>query len=234
MSTQSKHAYVEEDISEQAVHDYLAADRDFFERHPDLLGMLRLPHAKGGTVSLVERQVSMLRQKEFRLQRKLKELIGVARANDLLAAKIHELTLALIRASDLPATISVIEDAMRSAFDAEHAVLVLFSDPAVFGDSDRGRFLRVIERGDDGLKPFASFLGGRGPRCGKVRDAQLEFLFPGAHDEVGSVAMIPLGKKADLGFLTIGSSESERFHPGMSMDFLSRVGDLITISLQRY
>ncbi len=234
MTTQSKRAYVEEDISEQTVHDYLAADPDFFERHPDLLGMLRLPHAKGGTVSLVERQVSMLRQKEFKLQRKLKDLIEVARANDLLAAKIHELTLQLIAAKDLAATIAAIEVAMRSGFEADEAVLVLFADPTQFDDVESGRFFRVLERADDRLRPFATFLGGRGPRCGKIRDAQLEFLFPGATEDVGSVAMMPLGNKADLGFLAIGSSDSDRFHAGMSMDFLARVADLISCSLRRY
>lgn len=234
MSTQSKRAYVDAEISEQAVHDFLAADPDFFDRHPSLLATLKLPHAKGGTVSLVERQVSMLRQKEFKLERKLRDLIEVARANDLLSAKIHELTLQLLSANDLSTSIAVIEEAMRSGFDADHAVLVLFSDPAMFDDVEHTRFFRVVERGDDSLRPFATFLRSRGPRCGKARDPQLEFLFHSAADEVGSVAMIPLGSKADLGFLAIGSRNADRFHPAMSMDFLSRVGDLITHALKRF
>ena len=96
MSTQPKAEYVDEELSEQAVHDYLAANPDFFERHSRLLNSLELPHASGGTVSLVERQVSILRQKEIKLERQLKELIQVARENDVLAAKIHRLTLQLL------------------------------------------------------------------------------------------------------------------------------------------
>ena len=81
MSTQATPEFVEEELSEQAVHDFLAAHPDFFERHSTLLSSLNLPHASGGAISLVERQVSVLRQKELKLERKLRELIEVARRN---------------------------------------------------------------------------------------------------------------------------------------------------------
>ena len=139
MSTQRKAEFVETELSEQAVHDYLSANPDFFERHARLLNSLQLPHASGAAVSLVERQVSLLRQKEIKLERKLKELIQVARENDVLAAKIHQLTLHLMAANDLGKTIAAIEEALRSGFSADQAVLVLFGEPEAFGDIDAGR-----------------------------------------------------------------------------------------------
>jgi uncharacterized protein YigA (DUF484 family) len=234
MSTQAKPEFVEEEVSEDAVCEYLAAHPDFFERNARLLAVLSLPHEAGGTVSLVERQVSMLRQKEIKLEHQLKELIQVARDNDVLSAKIHELTLQLIAASDLNATVAVVEEAMRSGFDADHAVLVLFGDPDNFQDIDCGRFFRAVHREDATLGPFATFLKGRGPRCGQIRDAQAEFLFKGVADEVGSAALVPLGKKAEIGFLAIGSTDADRYHPGMSIDFLSRVSDLVSGALKRF
>jgi uncharacterized protein YigA (DUF484 family) len=234
MSTQAKPEYVEEELSEDAVCEYLAAHPDFFERNTRLLSVLSLPHEAGGTVSLVERQVSMLRQKEIKLQRQLTDLIEVARDNDVLSAKVHEFTLQLMAATDLNATIAVVEEAMRSGFDADHAVLVLFGDPGNFDDIDCGRFFRAVHRNDETLHPFATFLKGRGPRCGQVRDTQREFLFRGVADEIGSVALVPLGKKAEIGFLAIGSTDADRFHPGMSIDFLSRVSDLVSGALKRF
>ena len=234
MSTQAKPEYVEEELSEQAVCDYLAAHPDFFERNAKVLGKLRIPHEAGGTVSLVERQVSVLRQKEVRLERQLRDLIQVARDNDVLAAKIHELGVHLLGADGLNVTVAAIEEAMRSGFGADHAVLVLFGNPDSFDDVDAGRFFRVIQREDEALGPFATFLKGSGPRCGQVRDAQRNFLFKADADDIGSVALVPLGDKAGIGFLAIGSVDSNRFHPGMSIDFLTRVGDLITGALNRY
>ena len=234
MSTQPEPEFVEEPLSEQAVHDYLEANPDFFERHGTLLSRLELPHGAGGAVSLVERQVAMLRQKELKLQRQLKELIDVARDNDLLATKIHKLCLQLLAAGDLQSCVSAVEEAMRAGFGADHSILVLFADPTMFDDIESGRFFRVVERDDKALGPFDTFLNGKGPRCGQVRDSQKTFLFQDDAEEIGSVALVPLGSKSELGFLAIGSHDADRFHPGMSIDFLARVGDLVAGALKRY
>ena len=234
MSTQRKAEFIEDEISEQAVHDFLSAHPDFFERHSTLLSSLQLPHASGGAVSLVERQVSMLRQKELKLERQLKELIQVARENDVLAAKIHKLTLQLLAAEDLGKTITAIEEALRAGFSADQAVLVLFGDPEAFEDIEAGRFFRVVERGDDALKPFGTFLNGSGARCGQIRDSQRDFLFHSEADEIGSAALTPLGEGSEIGFLAVGSVDRDRFHPGMSIDFLTRLGDLIAGALKRF
>ena len=188
MSTQRKEEFVEEELSEQSIHDFLAAHPDFFERHSTLLSSLNLPHASGGAVSLVERQVSVLRQKELKLERQLRELIQVARKNDVLSSKIHELTLRLLAATDLHRTVVIIEEALRSGFGADQAVLVLFGEPEAFLDINVGRFFRVVQKNDTSLKPFSTFLNGSGARCGKIRDSQREFLFQHDADEIGSAA----------------------------------------------
>lgn len=234
MSTQPNTDFVEQSLSEQEVQEYLLQHPDFFERHNALLGTLRLPHVAGGTVSLVEKQVSVLRQKDLKRERKLKDLLDVARANDTLSSKIHQLTLRLLHAADFPATLAVIEEGLRTGFDADQSILVLFADPADFNDVRIGRFFLPIARDNEALKAFDTFLQGNGPRCGQVRDAQCDFLFGKETDEIGSAAMIPLGRKASLGFLAIGSVDADRFHPGMSIDFLIRLGELVTEALTRF
>jgi uncharacterized protein YigA (DUF484 family) len=234
MSTQSDVNYADEELSEQAVHEYLAEHPYFFENHANLLDTLNLPHATGGAVSLVERQVSVLRQKNLMLEKQLKELIEVARANDLLAAKIHELTMQLLAAPELKSTIIALEEGMRSGFGADQAVLVVFGDPDAFDDIEAGRFFRVIEKNAGALGPFKTFLSGSSARCGQIRDAQRDFLFQDEADEVGSAALVPLGDGAEIGFLAIGSADADRFHPGMSIDFVTRLGDLVAGALKRY
>ena len=234
MSTQRKPDYVDEGLSEEAVRDYLEANPDFFERNGSLLSSLTVPHGSGEAVSLVERQVSMLRQKELKMQRQLKDLVDVARANDTLAAKIHELGLQLLGANALAETVNAIETGMRSGFGADQSILVLFADPTMFEDINAGRFFRAVPRDSAELKPFETFLEGNGPRCGQVRDSQRSFLFHDDSDEIGSVALVPLGENAEIGFLAIGSNDADRFHPGMSIDFLARVGDLVAGALARY
>lgn len=234
MSTQRKADFADTASTEDAVYEFLAKNPDFFERHADLLGTLRLPHNSGAAVSLVERQVSVLRQKDLRHERKLKELLAVARANDALASRIHRLTLKLLSAGDLAAVLTHIEESLRADFDADQSILVMFGGQDDFGKIKVGRFFKAVPRDHEALKAFNTFLKGRGPRCGQIRDAQRDFLFGKETDEIGSAALVPLGAGSELGFLAIGSADAERFHPGMSIDFLARLGELVAEALKRY
>lgn len=234
MSTQAKPEFESTPTTDEAVHDYLAENPDFFERHNDLLRSLRLPHVTGGTVSLVERQVSALRQKDVKLEGRLRELVEVARANDALAAKIHALSLEFLRARSLAETISACESGLRTGFGADQAVLVVFRAEETFAGMDYGRFLRPTARNSPGLRAFDAFLKRTSPRCGQIRDSQRDFLFGENTNEVGSCALVPLGEACETGFLAIGSADANRFHPAMSIDFLARLGELIAVALSRH
>jgi uncharacterized protein YigA (DUF484 family) len=222
-------------LNDASVAEYLQACPDFFERNGALLGKLRLPHLRdaGATVSLVERQVEVLRERNQSLERKLKELVDVARANDALADRIHRLSQRLIRAHTLAETIGAVETSLREDFEAMHSVLVLFLEQARPLEPEAGRFLRCANVGDAEIKTFESLLTSGKPRCGQVRDAQRDYLFGKDSVEIGSVALTPLGPKGELGILAIGASDAQRFHPAMSTEFLSRIGELVTYALIR-
>jgi len=139
----------------------------------------------------------------------------------------------LIRAHTLPETIDAIETSLREDFEAMHSVLVLFLEQTPSLEAAAGRFLRSAKPGDPDVKTFESLLQSGRPRCGQVRDAQRDYLFGKDSVEIGSVALTPLGPKGELGILAIGASDAERFHPAMSTEFLSRIGELVTYALMR-
>ncbi|MEO0997947.1 MAG: DUF484 family protein [Pseudomonadota bacterium] len=234
MSSQLKATPAPELPDEASVVAYLRTHPDFFDHHRQLLTALRLPHVSGGgTVSLVERQVATLRQKNHRLDRKLKELVEVARANEALATKVHKLALELLAATTLGGTLTTLERNLRTGFAADQSLIVLYSELSGFDALPKQRFVRVVSRTAAELRPFETFLGGGRARCGQVRDSQRDFLFGKDTDEIGSAALIPLGDQASLGFMAIGSANSEHFHPTMSIDFLTRIGELVTGALER-
>lgn len=222
-------------LNDNAVADYLQNSPDFFERNSQLLAKLRLPHVRDvtATVSLVERQVEVLRERNAALERKLKELLDVARANDTLADRIHRLSQRLIRAHTMLQSINAIETSLREDFDAMHSVLVLFLEEARALEPEAGRFLRTASITDEEIKSFDSLMSSGKPRCGQVRDVQRDYLFGKDSVAIGSVALTPLGAKGALGILAIGASDAERFHPGMSTEFLVRIGELVTYALTR-
>jgi uncharacterized protein len=110
---------------------------------------------------------------------------------------------------------------------------VLFLEQARPLEPEAGRFLRCANAGDAEIKTFESLLTSGKPRCGQVRDAQRDYLFGKDSVEIGSVALTPLGPKGELGILAIGASDAQRFHPAMSTEFLSRIGELVTYALIR-
>jgi uncharacterized protein YigA (DUF484 family) len=235
MTTSQARGIKQEGINDATVAEYLLTYPDFFERNSPLLAKLRLPHLRdvGSTVSLVERQVEVLRERNQSLERKLKELVDVARANDALADRIHRLSQRLIRARTLAETINAVEASLREDFDAMHSVRVLFLEQARALEPAAGRFLRTGDPADADLKTFESLLQSGKPRCGLARDAQRDYLFGKDSVEIGSVALTPLGPKGKLGILAIGASDAQRFHPAMSTEFLSRIGDLVTYAVMR-
>ncbi len=233
MSQQKQQWVATEAFSEQHVVDFLDADPEFFERHPQALLKLELTHASGSAVSLVERQIAVLRDRNGELETRLKDLIAVAKKNDALVRKMHEFALTLIATETTTDCIKQLETGLRSQFSADRAALVLFEQPALGQEElKRFQFLHIIDRDDPDLVPFSTFLRAGRARCGQMRDSQRGVLF-GDDDDIGSVAMVPLGDKAQRGFLVIANADPDHFHPGKSIDFLERIGQLVSVALSR-
>lgn len=236
MSTQS-HAQQTDDAltTEETVVQFLSDHPDFFETHANLLAAIKLPHSTGGSaVSLVERQVSILRDRNTKLERQLRELMSVARANDQLSDKLHTLSLALMEARSMRDVAQRLEEGLRKEFAADQTTLVLFDDERRYPSTDGLSFVRYVKNNAAGLKPFKTFLAGARPRCGQLRDAQREFLFGTDHLHIGSAALVPIGAGSKMGLMAIGNNDATHFHPGMSTEFLARLGDVIGVSLNHH
>ncbi|HEY3731359.1 MAG TPA: DUF484 family protein [Steroidobacteraceae bacterium] len=233
MTTNQVRGIPTEPMEEQAVAQYLLHHAAFFENHPQLLARLRLQHPRNGsTVSLIERQVDVLRDKIQSQDQKLAEFVQVARANNVLAEKIHRFTRRLLRTSAAGPAVAEIEASLREDFDTFHAVLVLVSSDTAQDDEPQ-RFLRRVAADDPAFRSFETLFAAGKPRCGQIRDTQREFLFGNEGPDIGSVALIPLGVQTPVGLLALGSVDRDRFHPGMSTEFLWRMGELISDALAR-
>jgi len=231
MTTREARGLTAAESEEETVAHYLTQNTDFFERHQNLLARLRLPHVRSGaTISLVERQVEVLREKQAGLEEKLAEFVRVARANDALADKVHRFTRRLARAGTREQVLAEIEASLREDFDAFNSVMLLIG---VESATPSARFVRAVTAEDPNLKSFESLFANGKPRCGQIRDTQRELLFGTDANEIGSVALVPLGEKGSLGLLALASADRDRFHPGMSTEFLARMADLITDALKR-
>jgi uncharacterized protein YigA (DUF484 family) len=225
MKTQQQ-AELTEDAVAAGVAEFLSQNPDFFERHPELLTEIKVPHPCGAAVSLLEHQARVLRERSQGLQRRLDELLTVARDNDRLSERMHALTLELMEAANVEAVLFTLKDALRSDFQVDALAVRLFGEV-----DDQPDWIRPNH---PQLKSFESLLKEPRPICGRLSREQLQFLFGDTATAIGSTALVPLIDGRLLGLLAIGSFRPDRFHPGQGTVFLRQLGTTVGRALRRY
>lgn len=215
---------------EDAVSRYLEEHPDFFERHPDVLAKLDLSHRVGGrAISLIERQVGALREANAALERQLRELVVIARENDVLATRLHRFALAMAESASLDEVFDTAHEMLRRDFKLD-AVAILCRREA--GPD----FARAELVGDDArLRNVLKHVSGGRPLCGGKFDESLtRYLFGSRAAEIKSSALIALGNNDPLGVLCLGSQDPHRFHSGMGTVYLVKLGDILMQSIARF
>lgn len=209
------------DDREEQIAAYLESHPDFFSRHPAALAAIDIPHPTGDAVSLIERQVRTLREQTADYRRQLENLVGVARENDALAKRLHRLTLALIETHSFDEVLNTLQDELREQFKADAVEMKLFDTDQLEAHSH-----------EPGPALFRDFIKRGRPNCGQLDKEKLTYLFGPQAGETGSAALIPLSAPPMSGVLAIGSRDPERFHEGKSVDFLQRLAEVVSATLQ--
>jgi uncharacterized protein YigA (DUF484 family) len=202
----------------EEVAQYLQNNPQFFEEHLETLVQINLPHPHGGrTISLSERQLLALREKNKELEKKLREMIAFAQDNEALQHKVHEFVVALFAARDLATLLEMIPHLLRDIFAIPHAALHLWQTNP----------------------PSAEVLA--------FADAQAQpvCLHHAAHDtaawfgeqaaQLHSYAYLPLHAGSEtIGLLVLASEDKQRFYPEMGTVFLQRIAEAVSSALHPY
>lgn len=215
------------DIDAATIAAWLREHPTFLAQFPDVAMAIELPREQGKATSLASYQLDVLREKNRELNRRLQDLFAVANENERLTVRTHQFTLALMRARDLPETLTTLVASLREDFNSQWLRVLLLGDVAL-PDSP---WWRVLPRQDPTLAPFADFLAGDEPLCGRVQAQKLEVLFGADAGSVQSSALLPLGR---YGILAIGSDDSNRFYPGMGTMFLRLMAQAVVAALARF
>lgn len=208
-------------MNEQEIHDFLVDHPDYLTRHPDLLSRLHIPHPSGGAVSLVERQVSVLRERNVDLRHQLRDLDSTARHNDQLFAGTRALVLALLDAKNPEALETALTEVLREEFATEYASLLLFEGAAV----DAPTLRRIGE--SDARNRLRPLIGKRGAGCGALRADEFALLFDDTR-LMGSAAVSLITRRGTpLGLLAVGSADTGRYGSDMGTLFLEFAAEVI-------
>lgn len=217
------------DISEDDVAQYLKNNSGFFLKRDDLLMELELTHPTGKAVSLLERQVSLLRERNMDIRNRLSSLLDNARSNDQLFDRTKQLVLSLIEAQGLDAIVNTFNRSLLSDFAVDFSAITLFGNP----DQHRSTVSRIVTV-DTAYQQIPGLLKSSNAICGVLRPEELSFLFAEQAPHVGSAAVVPLSFGNPLGVIAIGSKDPNHFRSSMGTLFLGYIAEVLNRILPKH
>jgi uncharacterized protein YigA (DUF484 family) len=222
-------------LDDDIVREYLKNHDDFLQRNPDMFDYLHIAHASGSAISLVEKQVSVLRERNKDMRQRLKLLTANARDNDALFELTRTLVLKLLDANSVAELYGTFMDAMTSDFRADYATMILYENDSGEhgghrGDAEGWR----TETRETVKREIGSLFRGHKAVCGALRSEELAFLFPSGSG-AGSAALMPLSLSngGHLGLLAVGSADANYYNSKVGTMFLSHVADVLVKLLAR-
>lgn len=217
-------------MNDSEVADYLLANPQFFVTHAELLGHIRLSSPHGDrAISLSERQLERLREKNRGLERQLAELVRYGHENDGLAQKFVRWSARVLAEREPAALPEAVAAGLRETFAIPSAAVRLWEVAEAYRD------MPCAAPVDEQTRLFAGSLSA--PYCGLDPLSEATRWLP-AEPPCASVAILPLRMPAaetpdTFGLLVLGSPDAQRFHPGMATDLLAQIGVLAGAALSR-
>lgn len=217
------------DTTEQLVRDFLQDNPTFLDKNPDILESLTLPHNAGNAVSLVERQVGVMRDRNKEMRNRLDNMLETAHDNDLLFEKTKRLVLNLLEAKNLPALVETVYDSLSKDFAIDFYSLTLLEDEKQL-PSTMAR-VASIEKANEKV---GTLLNSNRAVSGVLREDEMTFLFGEKGLQVGSVAAVPLRFNNVYGILAVGNSDPNFYKSSMGTLFLSYIAEVLNRILPEY
>lgn len=225
-STPLESVDTETEIQPAQVAAYLTQHEDFFQHHKALLASLQLPHETGKSVSLVERQVGILRERNMDMRRRMNELVQTARDNDDLFTKTRTLTLALLDCNNLQELNEVLATHVLVDFEADFVSCHLLANNTLANNAASSSLDHICISSQIS---FEHLLGSARASCTPLRDAEMLTVFPMILETgSGSAVTIKLEFATGDGVLAIGSRDATRFSSDMDTLFVTYIADILT------
>jgi uncharacterized protein YigA (DUF484 family) len=216
-------------MNEQDVADYLRTHPEFFNQHSELLGSITLPHPHGGrAISLGERQMMTLREKNKALESKLVELVRFGQENDAIVDRLLRWTRGLLLLRNTRLLPDALATSLAEIFAVPSIALRVWEATDDYAELDATAPVPVelIKRANQLVSPFV----------GAASDSQAAALALLGSPGTQSLALIPLRRGTApqaFGLIVLGSPDARRFHDTMGTEVLTRIGETASAALSR-
>ncbi|MFK7863554.1 MAG: DUF484 family protein [Pseudohongiellaceae bacterium] len=220
---------VEAGITEEQVVAYLKNHPDFFVGQDELVADISLPHESGKAISLLERQVTVLRERGYETRQKLGNLLDNARNNDQLFDTTRSLVLALLRAANVTELAEATQDQL-TAHENIDACEIILVDQDSLNISESVRTYPPKKMQQD----FSDVFRLKRTYCGALEQWQLDILFPHSVSAIKSSAVCPITYDGEvLALLAFGNKAESYFNAQLDTLFLDFIGHVVGAVLHK-
>lgn len=207
------------------VASYLKDNPEFFEHYADMLAEIFIPHPHGGrAVSISERQILTLREKNKQLESKLRDVIQFGEENDAISEKVHRISIALLGTSSLSGVLNAVYLSLREDFAVPHVALRVWRPD---GNAELPEFAPVSEASREFTMSLTH------PYCSSRAMVDTASLFGETGSQLRSFSYVPLRNGETFGLLALASEDPQRFYPEMGTLYLKRLGELLGAAIAR-
>ena len=211
-------------LTEADVVQFLQDHPDFFIGKDDVLADLRVPHSTGGATSLLERQLSVHRERNVELRQRLSDLLENARRNDQLFEKSRRLVLALVEADNWISVQAALDDSLRKDFGVDSWALLHFTE------RNLEEPLIAIRNAEIQRSIHRLFRGHRAV-CGQLSQEDIASLLGVESTSARSVAAAQVRGPGNIGVLAIASEDPAYYRSSMDTLFLDYIADILALRL---
>jgi len=211
-------------LTDADVAQYLNDHPEFFIGKDDLLAQMRVPHQSGQATSLVERQLTVHRERNVELRQRLADLLENARRNDKLFGKTRRLVLSIIQATSWIDVEAALDDSLRQDFNVDHWSLLYFTE------SQLDAPLRCITDAEQQRQIHRLFKGHRA-FCGQLTDETMDLLLDETHSGAQSIASAQIRDSKQIGVISVASNDPTFYRSSMDTLFLDYVADVLALRL---
>ena len=216
-------------LTEEQVVAYLRNNSDFFIRQEDLLADLSLPHESGKAISLLEKQVTILRDRGIEARHKLNDLLKNARNNDNLFETTRSLVLSLMRAENVTEIAEVTRNQLFKHDNIDACQIILVEHPHLNVSQ-----LIKVESLEKLKNDFNDVFRLKRTHCGAVTEEHLAYLFPDSDQKILSTALCPVISNGEiLALIAFGNRTENYFNVNLDTLFLDFIGHVVGAALDR-
>ena len=194
---------------------FLLENLNFFETRESLVSELKFKHATGSASSLLERQVTKLRDEHKSLISLLNTFIKTASINEDLFNKSKDLTLKILGSKNKKEIINTVENAFKKKFKVDKPKLAFFKNEKL-----------------DELENITGLSFHKGAiHCGSFSSEKMNILFK--DKKIESMAVTVVIAKNEIGLLMLGSYDRTKYLGDEDTTFIEYIRDVLEKKLEK-